>query len=254
MAISELGNNLYRNDETGQVVDGNHPIYQQWMQAGQAKPSTAPPGMAAPAPAAGAAPTAGGGDAPIAAQAQNASTYSQTPGAKPTGPTANAGTQDVARNSYLAMATQSRVPSANDPSIRVPADAFAAQQERARRNAVADSAEAQGPYATGAQRGVERMATERAGQASGSFEAELVQREMTARRAEILQALQGLSGFISEDQRLALQKELAGLSASLESRRLDQSGQQFSDQFGYNIARDEASMNNDIIRLLLGGA
>jgi hypothetical protein len=238
--FAEIGGGVY-NAATKAWLPKDHPEALALQQAGA--PAPAAPGATAP--------TSG---APLAQQAQGAATVSATPGAAPTGPTANQGTQDVARNSYLAMATQSRVPAANDPIVRRQADAYAAQEERARRSSQADAAEALGPYATGAVRGADRMLTERAGARAGQFEADLVGREVNARRAEIMAALQGLSGFISEDQRQALQRELSRLSADLETGRLGQQDRQFSDQLGYQIGRDEADYNRDIIRLLLGGA
>lgn len=253
MAITDIGNNLFRNEETGQVVDKNHPIYQQWVTQGLTSGAS------------GGAPTATGGggsvtgasvpgaSVPLSQQAAGASTVSGTPGAAPTGPTSNQGSQDVARNSYLAMATQSRVPSRTDPEIRVPADAFAANVDRSVRNQTADAAERQGPYASGAVRGEARMAAERGAVQAGAYEAELVNREVGARRAEIQQALAGLSGFISDDQRMALQRELAQLNARLEQQRLGQQSSQFADTLGFNIAQSEADLNDRALRLILGG-
>lgn len=252
MAIKDIGNNLFQNDADGQIVDKNHPIYQQWVSQGLVSGAS------------GGAPTAGGGavtgapvpgaEIPISAQAAGASTVSGTPGAAPTGPTSNQGSQDVARNSYLAMASQARVPDRNDPAIRAASDAFGANVDRSVRNQVSDAAERNGPYASGAVRGEARMAAERGGVQAGAYEAELVNREIGARRMEIQQALAGLSGFISDDQRQALQRELAQLQARLEQQRLGQNASQFADQLGFQVASTEADLNDRALRLLLGSA
>jgi len=68
---ADAGNNMVKNQQTGQVVDQNHPIY-AGSPAGaasdianvQAGPSMAPPPAATPAPATAAAPTAAPAPAP----------------------------------------------------------------------------------------------------------------------------------------------------------------------------------------------
>src|SRR5690606_31774747 len=92
---------------------------------------------------------------------------------------------------------------------------FAAAVQRQSRDYLADQAEAAGPYATGALRGQARMASERAGQTIGQFEADLVARELTNRRNEIQSALQNLSGLVSTDQARQLQRDLADIEAEL---------------------------------------
>jgi hypothetical protein len=98
----------------------------------------------------------------------------------------------------------------SNPNVRAQADAFSAQQERAQRNYLADLAESSGPLAN--LRGEQRMAAERAGQASGAFEAQLMGREIEARRQEIQAALTELRGMLTADQQMALQRELASLN------------------------------------------
>lgn len=209
----------------------------------------------------------------LSQQAAGASTTSSTPGAAPAQTTTNQGTQDVVRNSYLAQATQGTQIDRNDPNFRQQADAFSAGVERQRRNYVADQAEALGPYATGALRGQERMSAEKAGQAVGGFEAELVGRELAQRRSEIQAALEGLRGMVSTDQQAQLQRELAQLDAqmralgintgastaasdlalreklgigglNLDLLRLAQQQNQFADTLGFNVADREAYYNN----------
>lgn len=188
---------------------------------------------------------------PIANQAVAASSYSSTPTAAPTQNTTNQGTQDVVRNSYLEQATQPKTIDRNDPNVRAQADAFAAQTERARRNYIADKSEALGPYATGALSSEERLATERAGQAAGSFEAELVGRELQNRRDEIQNALTNLSGMLSADQQRALTKELAELNASIQRHGIDTGAGTASSELALKDKLGTAGLNVDMIRALL---
>lgn len=100
-----------------------------------------------------------------------------------------------------------------DPIIRGQVDAFGAQTERARRNYLSDVAEQRGPYAN--IQGERRMSAEKAGQAVGGFQAQLLGRELTARRDEIAQALAQMGGMLSGDQTRALQGELAAIDSQL---------------------------------------
>jgi hypothetical protein len=217
----------------------------------------------------------------IEGQAQSAQTYSTTPGGQTTQTTANQGTQDVVRNSYLAQATQGTQIDANDPNLRQQVAPFAAAVERQKRDFVSDQAEKSGPYATGALRGQERMASERAGQAIGGFEADLIGRELTNRRNEIQTALAALGDTISGDQARLLQKELADLQAQMQRlgiqtsadvspsgqalqerlarlqdsynyAQLGQQQRQFSDTLGFNIGATEASLNQQSLDRLFG--
>lgn len=239
--------------------------------AGTPAPGATPPGTAPASPA----------SSYLQAQAANAQTYSQTPGAAPTQTTANQGTQDVVRNSYLQQATQGTRIDTADPNFRQQVDPFAAAVTREKRDFLSDQAEKAGPYATGALRGQARMASERAGQAIGSFEADLVGRELANRRNEIQAALSGLRGTISEDQQRMLQRELAALQAemqrlsittgadvarsgqSLQQRlaqmqdafnraQLAQQDRQFGDTLGFNVGVAELGANERALAALFG--
>lgn len=200
-------------------------------------------------------------------------TTTATPGATPSPYTTNQGTQDVVRNSYLQRATQGTTIDQNDPNFRQQADTYAAAQERARRDQVADQAEAfsaAGLGGSGAQSTQARLTNERAAQATGQFEAELVGRELQNRRDEIREALSSLSGFITNDQRNALQRELAELDAQLRragiasSERLGMAGlaidrdrlrmqdRHFNADLGFRMGDAEAGYNERALRLLLG--
>lgn len=267
---------------SGEWVPASHPLAQ----------SAGATAGGAGAPTAGAAPTSQAATPPgttpaspassyLQAQATNAQTYSQTPGAAPAATTTNQGTQDVVRNSYLQQATQGTRIDTADPNFRQQVDPFAAAVTREKRDFLSDQAEKAGPYATGALRGQARMASERAGQAIGSFEADLVGRELTNRRNEIQAALDGLRGQISDDQQRMLQRELAALQAeiqrlsintgadvarsgqSLQQRlaqmqdafnraQLAQQDRQFGDTLGFNVGVAELGANERALAALFG--
>lgn len=140
---------------------------------------------------------------------------------------------DALYNTLLDRSRQSLNISRTDPAVRGQADAFAAQQMRGMRNQMSDLAESSGPYAQGFLRGEQRMANERYGATTGAFEAELMNRELGARRQEIQDALSQMGGQLSADQQLSLQREL-GLGGLGVQRELGLGG-----------------LNNDLLRTML---
>lgn len=140
----------------------------------------------------------------------------------------------------------------NDPNIRQQSDAFAAGVERQKRDAISDMAERSGPLASGALRGQERMTRERAGQAIGSFEAELVGKELQNRRDEIRQALEQFGGMLDADQQRQLQRELANLDAQLKQQGLDVQSSLGGRELDIRERLGTAGLNVDLMGLLLG--
>jgi len=167
----------------------------------------------------------------------------------PTAPASNPQMQQL-MDQLIARAQQGLNVDRNNPVIRNQADAYAANEERARRNYLGDVAEQAGPLAN--LRGEERLAAERVGQRTGAFEAELMGRELTAKREEIAQALQQWQGMLTTQQQLALQRELAkmddaikrlqistqnsqfGQDLSFRNRQLSEQGRQFNTGMGFN--------------------
>ena len=190
----------------------------------------------------------------IDTQNQNAQTYSTTPGAAPSNATTNQGTQDVVRNSYLQTLQKGTAVDTTDPNFRQQADAFGSAQERARRNMIDDAGEA--AFAAGA-RGAggnlveQRMINEGAARNVGQFEAELVGRELQSRRDEIKNALGSLGGMIDNDQRNALQRELAALDAAIKRESLAQTGSLGSQDLSLRNKLGTGALNIDLIRTLL---
>lgn len=148
-------------------------------------------------------------------------------------------------------AKQSTVVGRYDPAVRQAADAFAAQQTQQGRQFLDESAEANGPYGTGAQDNLRRLTAERAGQASGAMEAELINRERMAKRDEIMQALQLQGNMLSQQEQLALQKYLGELNAQIARDRMNQDQSQFDAQLGFNV--DDRNSYWDWIRSGGGG-
>jgi hypothetical protein len=153
---------------------------------------------------------------------------------------------------YMDRAQQGLAIDRNNPVIRAQADAYSANEERSRRNYLADLAEESGPLAN--LQGEARLAAERVGQRTGAFEAELLSRELTARRDEVAQALAGLGSMLSADQTQALQRELGLLDnaikqqqVGLSARGLDQEWQRAllqNDQFLRELGLNEWDRNN----------
>jgi hypothetical protein len=145
-------------------------------------------------------------------------------------------------------------------AIRKQADTFAAQQERARRNYLADAAEDLGPNAN--LRNEQRLTAERAGQASAGFEAELMGRELTAKRAEISDALSAMESVIATGQGTSLtvqaqelQRQKMLLDDAIAKLGLKQNNSQFNANLDYQksalsqqgrIANNQLGFNYDV--------
>ena len=123
---------------------------------------------------------------------------------------------DALYNMLLERAQQGLSVDRNNPVIRQQADAYSANERRASRDYMADLAESSGPYSSLRSEG--RLASERVGQRTGAFEAQLMGREIEARRNEIAQALAQMGSLLSDDQRIALQRELGLLDIALREK------------------------------------
>jgi len=151
---------------------------------------------------------------------------------------------------FMTRAKQGTAIDKNDPNIRQQADPMIAAQERARRDYLADQAERSGPLAN--LRGEERLATERAGQATGLLESQLVGRELTSRREEIQHALDSSRGMLSQEQTMNLQRELAKMDDAIRRYGIEVQNNQFGrnleqqeSQFGRNFGEGQRQYNNN---------
>lgn len=156
---------------------------------------------------------------------------------------------------YDQRAKQALTVDKNDPIVRQQADAFSANQQRAGREHLADMAEASGPTAN--LLGEERLTSERVGQSTGEFEAQLVGRELQSKRDEIANALASMGNMLSGDQQAALQQQLSlidnQLRSQLGNRGLDTDWSKAllnNDQFLANLGFQTSDRNNyyDLVR------
>ncbi len=154
-------------------------------------------------------------------------------------------------NTLLGRAQQSTDISRSDPAVRAQADAYAANTDRSRQDFLQSQAERGDPYGAGYQGGQERITAEHAGQANAGFEAELMGRELTARRDQIQNALTQMGGMLSQEQTIALQRELARMNDALQRRGQDLNQNQFDATLGFNV--DDRSSYWDAIRTGLLG-
>lgn len=135
--------------------------------------------------------------------------------------------KDALMRQLMERMRQSEHVDRNDPAVRGQADAYSANEERARRQYLSETAEGKSPYSTGAMRGEQRMSAERMGQRVGGFEADLVGRELTSKRQEIQQSLDSMGTMLTEQERQGLQRELAQLDASIKRQSIDTQNSQF---------------------------
>lgn len=132
----------------------------------------------------------------------------------------------------MKRASQSSTIDPNDPNIRAQSDAFNAQGQQARRDFLSQQAEKAGPY--GNQTSEERRSAEELGKSSGAFEAQAIANAQAGRRQEIESALSGASGFLTQEQQLALTEELQKLQM-----------QQQDSQFGKNLSQRSYEYDTD---------
>lgn len=133
----------------------------------------------------------------------------------------------------MARSKQSLTIDRNDPNIRAESDAFRANQDRSRREYLNDLAERQGPLAN--LLGEQRLTQSKVGQSTGAFEAELMNREKTARRDEIAQALNLMAGRLTAEETASLQRELAQLDAQLRREGYGMQGDQFDKNLAFQM-------------------
>ena len=159
-------------------------------------------------------------------------------------PAPGAGTsdRDALYNQLMDRSKQSlSIDAQTDPNIRQQADTYAASVERERRRYMDDTAERSGPLAN--IQGESRLSSEKAGQASALFEAQLVGREMQSRRDEIAESLKSRQGMLSQEQQNALQRELAQLDASIRNRQISSNESQFGADLGLRTELGRAGIN-----------
>lgn len=142
--------------------------------------------------------------------------------------------QNTARSDALfttlsGRANQGLNVSATDPVIQAQVDPFRAEQTRASRNFISDTAERSGPLAN--IRGEQRMAAEKVGQNVSGFQGELMARELSAKRDEIAQALAQQGAQLSGDQQRSLTSQLAAMDQAIKEAGAKTSATSVGNQF-----------------------
>lgn len=129
-------------------------------------------------------------------------------------------------NLLMGRAQQSLVVDPNDPVIKAQTDAYAASQQGTERNYLSQLAEKGTMGGPGLNTdAANRSAEETMGQNVGQFQAGLMQTELTARRTDIENALQGASGLLTSEQTLQLQQELGEITTAQGAYTTDQNNQ-----------------------------
>ena len=135
-------------------------------------------------------------------------------------------------NLLMKRANQSLTIDPNDPVMKQQSDAYNAQNTRAERDYLSGVAEKGGANANISAE--TRAASEKVGQLGGQFEGQLMQNELNARRQEIQSALSGAAGFLTQEQQMQLQEEMANLDRAQQQSQFSANLGQQSYQFDIN--------------------
>lgn len=150
----------------------------------------------------------------------------------------------------MKRAQQSLNIDSKDPIIANQTNAYRAEQQRGVRNQLDQLAEAGGPEANLSME--QRMGNQQVAQSTGSLESQLMSQELAARRGEITQALTEMGSFLTDEQRMSLQRELALLDNGLRQQQITNQNNQFRDQLGLNVT-DRANYWDSIRQGLING-
>lgn len=299
-----IGNNLYKNSSNGQVVDYNHPIYQQALAAGTTPAPAAPsPNGSAPVPpltntptwtsAAGDTPNpnpapappptgigstdpfaaSGGGqfinggwipNSDTAALTKAGGTAAPPPGTTPAAPTPGSapgtpqGTvDDTYRQQLLSLMGRYSAPvSPTDPAIAAQTNAYSAARQMAQREeqaGIAEQAGARGLATSGAADAETQGSQENMGRDIGQNAASTIGTEITNRRNALQQVLTLAGNSMSDDEKNALQLQIAQLDDATKRYGIDSSAALGQGQLslqgelgrgGLSLSLLEALMNN----------
>lgn len=146
---------------------------------------------------------------------------------------------------------QSTDVSPNDPVIKAQTDAYRAEQTRAARDAMSNQAEAAGPNAN--LDASKRLAFETAGTNTSNFQATAMVNELSARRQQIMQALNDASGLLTAEQQMSLQEELGNLNAALSAWSTKSNLDVNESQFGRNLAQQAFQFDSNMYNNVFGG-
>lgn len=134
----------------------------------------------------------------------------------------------------------------NDPAIKAQVDAAGAQANVERVKQMQAAAERGGAYATGATANDARMTGETVQLQQAGLQAQLMSREIDARRTEIAQALSSMQGILTVDEQSRLQQE----DQALQARQQDLANAQAQIQNAFNSRQqDETERQNAWYRM-----
>ena len=134
------------------------------------------------------------------------------------------------KEQLYSRANQSMDIDPNNPVMKAQMDAFNAQQDRATNQAMSQAAEeaaARGLGNSGALENEKRLAQERAGFNSAQFQGQLMQQELTSRREEVQNALEQMGNILSDEEKLALTKEMHDIDSAIERTKTENQNSQY---------------------------
>lgn len=172
------------------------------------------------------------------------------------------------QEAILQMLNRGQTPSASDPEIALPSAAFRQGQQRMEERSRAELAEraAHEGYSDSGAFDTELRGIQQArGQAESAYEAGLFADAAQRRLTELTQVAALGSQFLSQQDQLQLQREIANLEAQLEQARLAQNQTQFTSSLGENRrqfdvdsalrkAIEEARLNQSALMNMFGAA
>jgi hypothetical protein len=147
-------------------------------------------------------------------------------------------------NALLKRSQQGLVVDPNDPIIRAQTEANNSQLNRGRTKYLQEQAERGGNNANITNE--QRSSAEQVGQAGADFQSKLMGQELSARRQEVQQALEGMRGLLTDEQQLQLQEELANLTRAEQRYQFDSGQRQQESQFGRTLNQRESEFGRDI--------
>lgn len=183
------------------------------------------------------------------------------------GQSANADYKNNIRSTILSLIKSGSAPvDPNDPTIAGATSAFRGEGERAL--ALLREKQAEASRAGGRTAGSEESAVkggyEDLGNATGSYKADLMVKELQSRRQQLMQATQLGAGLQSEDEKNALASQIAQIDAQLKTLQLQSSegltktgltnqNTQFYDNLSYLMGKDTNSLDSLLAQYLTQG-
>lgn len=245
--LSDLGGGTYLDSSTGHYWTGTS--FDDATDAGTTRPGGNGGIKTAQADAPGAKGYVGTGN-PTGYTGYGEPAPPPAAAAGPTAPSTSAGPDPNQKKSddlydfLMGRAHQSSQVDPNDPLIRAQSDNYTANLTRGGRRYLSELAERKG---SGGNIGAEsRMMAEKNAQAGASHEGELMQHESDQRRQEIEQALTLGSQFLTAQQQMSLQKELASIDNNMKLYQTNLQDKQFNaglaqsgSQFGMTLANNK---------------